>query len=122
MQVMVSIQKPLHLRTELLLCSQLKIGFCHLHWLLALEEKARGELGVSAPMFTLVSWSSSCASADAPKGFKWEGWEKHPGHEPRDSNESGYLEGGVSCSASTPGPNGSPIRDDGGGNPGLWEQ
>lgn len=33
----------------------------------------------------------------------------------------GYLEGGASCSVSTLGPNGSPIRGDGGGNPGLME-
>lgn len=72
--------------------SQLNMGFCHLHCLLALEEKARGGLGMSVP----TSWSSSCASADAPKGFKWDGWEKHPGHEPGDRDEARYLEGGAS--------------------------
>lgn len=66
----MSIQKLLHLGTELLLRSQQKISFCHLHWFLALGEKARGGLGVSVPTFTPVSWSSSCASADVPKEFK----------------------------------------------------
>lgn len=117
----MSTQKPLHLGTELLLCLQLNIGFCHLYWVLALEEKAKGGLGMSVPMFTQVLWSSSCASAEAPKRFKWDGWEKHPGHEPGDRNESWYQEGEASCSVSTLGPHGSPIRGDGGGNPGLME-
>lgn len=101
-QVKVSIQKPLHLGTELLLCSQRNISFCHLHWFLALEEKARGGLGASVPTFTRMSWSSIYASADVPKGFKRDEREKHPGHEPGDRDESWYLKGGASCSVSTP--------------------
>lgn len=68
-------------------------------------------------MLTPVSWSSSCTSVDAPKGFKRDGWEKRRGNEPGDRGGSWSLQNGAPHSMSTPACDGSPSRGDGGGDP-----
>lgn len=92
----MSIQKPLHLGTKRLLCSQLNIGFCHLHWFLALEEKARGDLGMSVP---------TCRGPPAVPVLMRQRDLSGMGGKSTLGMSQGTEEGGASCSASTLGPN-----------------